>query len=572
MAPHYDNLLSRLPPTISQILNREGKVQNPPTIDFGGQTLQELAQGHQGVEKTGHHGGKDENRANSVEKYEKEKDTFEDLHKSILGCDDVLKSVELYLTSFQTDLGVVSAEIESLQSRSTALNQKLDNRKAVERVLGPMVEEFSISPAIVRKISEGTIDDAWIASLAELEHRSKTVETKAKEQPNTKAIEDAKPLLRNLISRALEVIRDYLVAQIKALRSPNINAQIIQRQSFLRYKALYAFLARHHPTLAEEIGQAYINTMRWYYLTHFTRYQKALEKMKIFVIEKQDVLGADESARKGNLLPSSKAALSAPDAFNLGRRLDLLKTTNETALASYLAEENKTTHHLEVPFRNFNLALVDNASAEFSFMAEFFAPDSFHRISRRFSDVFGPTFALGQALTRSLVEGTADGLGVLMCVRLNQRFAFELQRRRVPAVESYVNGTNMLLWPRFQMVMDLHCDSLRRATSSTPRGAASALSLSGPASTAQSAAPLPTTQRFAQLLQGILALSSEAGDDEPVSSSLGRLRNDFEAFLTKLSKAVGDSRRRERFLFNNYSLVLTIIEACHSISPWLLPP
>jgi hypothetical protein len=62
-------------------------------------------------------------------------------------------------------------------------------------------------------------------------------------------------------------------------------------------------------------------------------------------------------------------------------------------------------------------------------------------------------------------------------------------------------------------------------------------------------------------LQSILALSAEAGDDEPVVSSLGRLRSEVEAFLTRWSQATfgGDRRKRERFLYNNYSLVLTII-------------
>ena len=41
--------------------------------------------------------------------------------------------------------------------------------------------------------------------------------------------------------------------------------------------------------------------------------------------------------------------------------------------------------------------------------------------------------------------------------------------------------------------------------------------------------------------------------------SLGRLRGDFEAFLTRLSRANVDDRKKERFLYNNYSLVLTII-------------
>jgi hypothetical protein len=102
-------------------------------------------------------------------------------------------------------------------------------------------------------------------------------------------------------SQAIERIRDFIVAQIKALRSPNINAQIIQQQNFLKYKELYSVLVRHHPTLSEEVGQAYINTMRWYYLNHFTRYESALAKVKVYIIDKNDVLGQDDISRKGQL-------------------------------------------------------------------------------------------------------------------------------------------------------------------------------------------------------------------------------------------------------------------------------
>ncbi|KAA8573882.1 hypothetical protein EYC84_005431 [Monilinia fructicola] len=67
------------------------------------------------------------------------------------------------------------------------------------------------------------------------------------------------------------------------------------------------------------------------------------------------------------------------------------------------------------------------------------------------------------------------------------------------------------------------------------------------------------TQRFGQFLQGILELSTEAGDDEPVASSLARLRSEMEAFLTKCAGVIVDKRKKERFLFNNYSLILTIV-------------
>lgn len=298
-----------------------------------------------------------------------------------------------------------------------------------------------------------------------------------------------------------------------------------------------------------------MNTMRWYFLNQFTRYLKALEKVKLHILDKYDVLGQDDGSRKTSMLSASKANTPQHDAFNLGRRIDPLKTSAQTALSSFLAEEDKTTHYLEFPFRNFNLALVDNASAEYSFLTSFFSPAlSYTAISKHFNYIFEPTFTLGQNLTKSLITETYDGLGLLLCVRLNQHSAFELQRRKIPAVDSYINGTSMLLWPRFQVVMDQQCESVRNITSTISTRKPSAAEAAK-----QSAAPHFMTQRFAQFMQGILSLSTEAGDDEPVSTSLTRLRNEMEAFLTKNGKGIGDSRKRERFLYNNYSLILTII-------------
>lgn len=360
------------------------------------------------------------------------------------------------------------------------------------------------------------------------------------------------------LEQAVERIRDFIVGQIKALRSPNINAQIIQQTNFLRFKDLFTFLHKHHSTLAEEICQAYMNTMRWYYLSQFTRYERSLAKLKLHHLDKTDLLGHEDHSRKTTVLSSSAkhAGGGQPhDAFNLGHRLDLLKNTSRPAISSHLAEEDPSPHYLEVPFRNFNLALVDNASAEYTFLATFFAPSlTMAAINRHFNYIFDPTFALGHALTRTLTADTADALGLLLCVRLNSHLAFELQRRRIPAADGYVNGTAMLLWPRLQSVMDAHSESVRAAAAALP-------SNSGAAKKTAGAAPHVVTQRFGQLLQGILALSAEAGDDEPVVSSLGRLRSEVEAFLTRWSQASfgTDKRKRERFLYNNYSLVLTII-------------
>ena len=109
-----------------------------------------------------------------------------------------MNSVERSLTNFQNDLGTVSAEIETLQNRSTALNTKLENRKVVEKLLGPAVEDISIAPALVKKISEGSIDVDWVEALKLLGKRSKAIESRLQGPDRILAASDVKPLLDDL--------------------------------------------------------------------------------------------------------------------------------------------------------------------------------------------------------------------------------------------------------------------------------------------------------------------------------------------------------------------------------------
>ncbi|KAK9854671.1 Vps52/Sac2 [Penicillium brevicompactum] len=544
-------------PTLSSDVEKPAQLVE--TIRFDGLSLEDFLEKEEPAprRKTRHN----DINAQTVHQFEQERDKFQELHTSITGCDEVSKSVELYLNDFQNELGAVSAEIETLQSRSTQLNSMLENRRNVERLLGPAVEEISISPKAVRTIVEGPIDENWVRALNEIDTRTSNIEAKAAASNNGfKAVEDVGPLLTDVKNKAIERIRDYLVSQIRAMRSPNINSQIIQQQRLVKFKDLYSYLSKAHPKLAGEISQAYINTMRWYYTSHFTRYLQALDKVKVYPPDRNEVLGGDPSThRTGNIIPGGRAGSVAHDPFSLGRRIDILRTGNLQALSSYLAEEDNTSHGIEVPFRNFNLALVDNVCSEYSFLTEFFSAKTFHQISRNAVEIFQQVFSLGQGLTKKLIEQTTDSLGVLMCVRLNQHSAFELQRRKVPVADSYVNGTNMQLWPRFQVIMDHHGESLKRVGSNTGRSAVSALSIAGGDDLKQSSAPHFLTQRFGQLLHGILVLSSDAGDDEPVSNSLARLTAEFDLLLAKLSRNGTDAKRRERFLFNNYSLILTII-------------
>jgi vacuolar protein sorting-associated protein 52 len=124
--------------------------------------------------------------------------------------------------------------------------------------------------------------------------------------------------------KALIRIRDFLVDRIRSLRVPNSNVQVIQQSTMLRYRALFHFMLEHHTQLANEIRQAYTNTMKWYYNHHFERFKKTLDKVKIE--NKVDMLGNDESSKGGLFSSGKKGSLSLSDPFQLGDRVDILKS------------------------------------------------------------------------------------------------------------------------------------------------------------------------------------------------------------------------------------------------------
>ena len=140
--------------------------------------------------------------------------------------------------------------------------------------------------------------------------------------------------------------------------------------------------------------------------------------------------------------------------------------------------------------------------------------------------------------------------------------------------------------------MDTHVDSVKHAAAALPSPSTRttlALSAGKNENNKGSIAPHMLTQRFGQFLEGILSLTEpasannssksvvspvstnfpstrrgsnapteQATDTTPISRSIGRLRVEFEAFLEKAARGLAPGRR-ERFLANNYSLVLTII-------------
>ncbi|CAG8435701.1 6209_t:CDS:10 [Diversispora eburnea] len=340
-----------------------------------------------------------------------EKDHEADYIKEAKGftCDQILETMENMLSVFQKDLGNISTEIQTLQDKSFSMNIKLKNRTAVEKKLDNVLEGI-----------------------------------------------------------AAEKIRDFLLNKIRSLRIPNTNVQILQQSVLLKYKELYQFVMDRYNDVAFEIMHTYINTMKWYFFNHFDRYNRTLQKLQNPVGDKSSMIGYDENLRKGGIFGSSKIALQdKTNMFVLGDRIDTLRTQDAGVILVHVAENKNQKYSSEALFRSFNLTLIDNASSEYLFIIEFFSKDDKPNVEGAkdiFSEIFDTTIKMGLNSTKQYVANTYDAIGTLLCIRLNTQFALELQRRRVPALEGYTNQTNMLLWPRFQAIMDMHIESVRKAT------------------------------------------------------------------------------------------------------------
>ncbi|KAK7203699.1 Sac2 family-domain-containing protein [Myxozyma melibiosi] len=535
----------------------------------------------------------EQEKQNIAAEYEQQIERFKDLHVSIQKCDSVLASVGDYLSLFEKDLGLLSSEIETLQNRSIFLNRRLENRREVETRLAALIDDILIPPFAIKKILTGEINTQWISLIQILWTRLKRMELfKAEAQKISQSvalIDEIEPVLKMLADKAVERIRDFFVAKIKSLRVINTNAQVIQYSIFLKFRQLFAFLAYVNPQLCEDIIQGYINTMRWYYSSDFTRYVKALEKLKIRSIDRSSLIGAEGSKK---ILSSSRAQYTSSqrDPLTLGRRVNIIFSTDSSVMMENSAEQSQDVLWMEIGFRSFNLALMDNVCAEYLFIVDFFAFKSPEQQAHIFQEIFKPTFRIGEDYVKKLLElSHMDAFGILLCIRIIQLLEFELQRRKVPVMEGYCHAINMVLWPRFQHIMNAHSDNLRMLSGKPPadagtsglgRSASNAISgLSAMLSSTHvsSALPHPVTQKFATFLNGILELCPEDMESEPVSVSVVRLRNEFEAFLTKFSSKItapqtaasGNSRGgadaketaklRERFLYNNYMVVCTVI-------------
>ncbi|KAJ2715633.1 Vacuolar protein sorting-associated protein 52 [Coemansia spiralis] len=230
----------------------------------------------------------------------------------------------------------------------------------------------------------------------------------------------------------------------------------------------------------------------------------------------------------------------------------VLDAADPRAIVLAVAGEEGSRLPFEELFRSFNLALVDNATAEYEFITQFFvSPKARQRaagadmVRMVFGHIFEPSLCGGEQFLRGHLDTSHDALGVLLCVRIVAQLAGELQRRRVPVLDAYINALSMLLWPRFQALIDSHIESVKRLTAARAR---SRIDTQPPAA----------LRRYAELAASLLRLNA-GYSTHVVALSLARLRAEVQAYLAHVAGGSADRHAGLVFLINSYDMLLTVL-------------
>ncbi|KAJ3070045.1 hypothetical protein HDU98_006918 [Podochytrium sp. JEL0797] len=502
---------------------------------------------------------------------------FSSLETQISECDNMLGNMVGLLEGFQVDLNKISAEIRDLQERSNDMNLKLKNRINSQDVLSKVLDGLIITPDLIKKICEGEVNEFFLTHLLELNKKMAFV--KSQKGAHIRALKDVGPELERLRLKSCEKIREFLLKRIESLKTPNTNIAIIQQNQLLKYKELYWFLLSRYSEAAAEVRAVYVMTVQQYYLASFEKYVKSLSSVQTVIADKADLIGSAETQGSGvggggvgnvasrltlGLFSNKSQLKDRSNVYSLGERVQVLTTEDAGIILPHIAEEQRLKFPYEVIFKSINRLLMDNASSEYIFTTEFFfspwkkaskspattgspvsppPPGGSNDPNVVFAEIFEPTLKFIQSALQKYIDNSYDAVGVLLCIRLNSFHLRVMQKRRIPCLENFMNLLNILLWPRFQAIIDLHIESLRKI---------------GKVTVNKDCHPHFIMRRYAEFAASVLALN-DGFDDALLVNSLVRLRNEVESLIFRMSEEVHERKDKLILLINNHDLAHTIL-------------
>ncbi|KAH9918199.1 vacuolar sorting protein [Epithele typhae] len=283
---------------------------------------------------------------------------FVELHEQVQTSVNLLDSLEGFLSTFQKDLSAVSGQISNLQDRSKDIDNRLKSRRKIEKPLSNLIADLSIPPALATLILDTRVDDTWIPAIMEFKRRLDMLKFRVR----VKAARDMSEVAEGLRIVAATKLRTFFLSMLEPIRSSmTTNLQVLQTSVWMKYRPLFVFLQEHAANVANEVQRTYISTVRTFYETGFRRYLRGLGWVKARVVEKAEPItsGIDVPQTPGH---------------DPGR-LAYAKVDGPSVTMAYVAEDKNCKEPLESVLRSALLVLMDNATAEYTFITTFFASE-----------------------------------------------------------------------------------------------------------------------------------------------------------------------------------------------------
>uniref|UniRef100_UPI00358FDED2 vacuolar protein sorting-associated protein 52 homolog isoform X5 n=1 Tax=Myxine glutinosa TaxID=7769 RepID=UPI00358FDED2 len=477
----------------------------------------------------------------SIRDYIKESQNIASLHHQIGACDTILQRMEEMLTTFQSDLQSISAEIQSLQEESLAMNVKLRNRQAVRGELSQLVDELAVPEHMVTVILDVPVTaQTFMEQLQELNNKINF----AKEQAfrDTLACRDVQDVLLKLKLKAISKIREFVLQKIYSFRKPMTNYQVAQN-TLLKFRFFFEFLLTNERQVAKEVRDEYVETMSKIYCSYFKSYTSRLMKLQFEdVANKDDLMGVEDTAKKGFFsMPSLK---NRDTIFTVGNRGAVISADLEgPIIVPHAAQKNDIKHSFESLFRSQHYALLDNCCREFLFLCDFFMVSG-NPAFDLFNSVLGRSLNMFLKHMEAYVAACYDSIAIFLCIHIILRFQTIMTRRSVPALDRYWDHLLQLLWPRFAYILQLNIESIH---TTEPQKLGSI-----------DTHPHYITRRYAEFSSAIVSINQTFPKDR-VHNLLGQLQVEVENFILLMAAEFSSRKEQLVFLINNYDMMLIVL-------------
>ncbi|CAB1320967.1 unnamed protein product [Coregonus sp. 'balchen'] len=468
----------------------------------------------------------------SIKDYIKESQNIASLHNQITACDSILES----------DLSSISSEIQTLQQQSVSMNMRLKNRQAVRSHLSQLVDELVVPGAMIQIILESPVtEQEFLEQLHELNNKINFAKELSFRE--TLACSDIQDIVDRLKIKAVTKIREFILQKIYSFRKPMTNYQIPQN-TLLKYRFFYQFLLANERTVAKEIRDEYVDTMSKIYYSYFKSYSGRLLKVQYEeVADKDDLMGVEDTAKKGFF---SKPSLKSRNTiFTLGQRGTVLSPAELEGpiLIPHTAQRGDCRYPYETLFRSQHYALLDNGCREFLFLSDFFMVAGNSALDL-FNSVMGKTLSLFLKSMSTYVSDCYDSIAVFLCIHIILRFRAITNKRTIPALDKYWEAVLELLWPRFELILEMNIQSIRN-TDPQKLGVLDTR-------------PHYVTRRYAEFSSAIVSIN-QTFTSERTHTLLGQLQVEVENFVLKMAAEFPSRRDQLIFLINNYDMMLNVL-------------